>query len=132
MTKYLVCILTILMLSSCKKRELQVLVAGQDCKYWLKLSDESKSQTIYYFDKSGKWSVFIRPYRSNTMKKYNGGDVMPVEKWSVIDDSILNIGGIGYAVTRISNKMIIIKNKHFKDTLVYLPSPPSIEENNSD
>ena len=98
MTKYLVCILTILMLSSCKKRELQVLVAGQDCKYWLKLSDESKSQTIYYFDRSGKWSVFI----------------------------------IGYAVTRISNKMIIIKNKHFKDTLVYLPSPPSIEENNSD
>lgn len=107
MTKYLVCILTILMLSSCKKRELQVLVAGQDCKYWLKLSDESKSQTIYYFDRSGKWSVFIRPYRSNTMKKYNGGDVMLVEKWSVIDDSILNIGGIGYAVTRISNKMII-------------------------
>ena len=42
------------------------------------------------------------------MKKYNGGDVMLVEKWSVIDDSILNIGGIGYAVTRISNKMIKI------------------------
>ena len=44
------------------------------------------------------------------MKKYNGGDVMLVEKWSVIDDSILNIGGIGYAVTKISNKMIIIKH----------------------
>ncbi len=52
------------------------------------------------------------------MKKYNGGDVMLVEKWSVIDDSILNIGGIGYAVTKISNKMIItLIPQHYSLTL---------------
>jgi hypothetical protein len=86
----------------------------------------------YYFDRHGKWFVFIKPYKSCAMSKYNGGDALLVEKWSVVRDSVLNIGGIEYRVTRISNERIIIENKYFKDTLVYMPFPPPIERRASE
>lgn len=132
MIRFLVYILITLMLASCKEKDLQMVIAGKNYKYWLKLSDKSKSQTFFYFNRDGNWSIFIKPYRSNTMKKYNGGDAILVENWSIINDSILNLGGIGYTVTQVSDEMIIIKNKYFKDTLIYIPSPPPIEKNNSD
>ena len=132
MIRFLVYILITLMLASCKEKDLQMVIAGKNYKYWLKLSDKSKSQTFFYFNRDGKWSIFIKPYRSSTMKKYNGGDAILVENWSIINDSILNLGGIGYTVTQVSDEMILIKNKYFKDTLIYIPSPPPIEKNNSD
>ena len=132
---YITCMglcMIIFILASCKKDDLQFVIAGKDNKYWKRIPDKGRSQTFYYFDRHGKWFVFIKPYKSCAMSKYDGGDALLVEKWSVVRDSVLNIGGIEYRVTRISNERIIIENKYFKDTLVYMPFPPPIERRASE
>ena len=111
---------------SCKKNSIEMTIAGRNHRYWLKKSHAEKSQVYYYFDRQGRWYVYERAYKANVLTKYDGGDIMLIEKWSLINDTTINIGGVEYSIRECNDTLLVIKNSMFTDTLICLKSLPLV------
>lgn len=53
MIRFLVYILITLMLASCKEKDLQMVIAGKNYKYWLKLSDKASHRHFFILTEMG-------------------------------------------------------------------------------
>ena len=111
---------------SCKKNSIEMTIAGGNHRYWLKKSHAEKSQVYYYFDRQGRWYVYERAYKASVLTKYDGGDIMLIEKWSLINDTTINIGGMEYCIRECSDTLLVIKSPMFTDTLMSLDLYPSV------
>lgn len=112
-------------MTSCMEKSLPRTLHGGSFRYWQIIDRRSFSRNeemYYYFDKYGKYVIFI--YRRNNLHEYNSGDELytPVWKWN---DSILTIGDCEYYIQEIKNNRILIKYMLFNimetDTLEALP-----------
>lgn len=112
----------VLSMLSCKKNYIEMTIAGRNHRYWLKKSQDTKSQVYYYFDRQGRWYVYERAYKASVLTKYDGGDIMLIEKWSLINDTTINIGGMEYCIRECNDTLLVIKNSMFTDTLICLKS----------
>ena len=101
-------------------------IAGRNHRYWLKKSHATKSQVYYYFDNQGRWYVYVRAYKASVLTKYDGGDIMLNEKWSLINDTTINIGGMEYCIRECNDTLLVIKNSMSIDTLICLKSLPFV------
>ena len=110
----------------CKKNYIEMTIAGRNHRYWLKKSHVTKSQVYYYFDRQGRWYVYERAYKASVLTKYDGGDIMLIEKWSLINDTTINIGGMEYCIRECNDTLLVIKNSMFTDTLICLKSLPLV------
>ena len=111
---------------SCKKNSIEMTIAGRNHRYWLKKSHITKCQVYYYFDRQGRWYVYERAYKARVLTKYDGGDIMLIEKWSLINDTTINIGGMEYGIRECNDTLLVIKNSMFTDTLICLKSLPFV------
>ena len=111
---------------SCKKNSIEMTIAGRNHRYRLKKSHAEKSQVYYYFDRQGRWYVYERAYKANVLTKYDGGDIMLIEKWSLINDTTINIGGMEYCIRECNDTLLVIKSSMFTDTLICLKSLPLV------
>ena len=116
----------VLSMLSCKKNYIEMTIAGKDHRYWLKKSNITKSQVYYYFDRQGRWYIYDRAYKASVLTKYDGGDIMLIEKWSLINDTTINIGGMEYCIRECNDTLLVIKNSMSIDTLICLKSLPLV------
>lgn len=124
--KYIVVLCVVLGMLSCKKNYIEMTIAGENHRYWLKKSHITKSQVYYYFDRQGKWYVYERAYKARVLTKYDGGDIMLIEKWSLMNDTTINIGGVEYSIRECNDTLLVIKSSRWIDTLICLKSQPLV------
>ncbi|WP_044077551.1 hypothetical protein [Prevotella sp. oral taxon 317] len=124
--KYIIVFCVMLSMLSCKKNSIEMTIAGRNHRYWLKKSHAEKSQVYYYFDRQGRWYVYERAYKANVLTKYDGGDIMLIEKWSLINDTTINIGGMEYCIRECNDTLLVIESSMFTDTLMSLDLYPSV------
>ena len=124
--KYIIVFFVALSLLSCKKNYTEMIIAGRSHRYWLMKSQDTKSQFYYYFDRQGRWYVYVRAYKTSVLTKYDGGDIMLIEKWSLINDTTINIGGMEYCIRECNDTLLVIKSSMFTDTLICLKSLPLV------
>ena len=115
-----------LSLLSCKKNYTEMIIAGRSHRYWLMKSQDTKSQFYYYFDRQGRWYVYVRAYKTSVLTKYDGGDIMLIEKWSLMNDTTINIGGVEYSIRECNDTLLVIKSSRWIDTLICLKSQPLV------
>ena len=124
--KHIIVFWVALSMLSCKKNNIEMTIADRNHRYWLKKSHAEKSQVYYYFDRQGRWYVYVRAYQASVLTKYDGGDIMLIEKWSLMNDTTINIGGVEYSIRECNDTLLVIKNSMFTDTLICLKSLPSV------
>ena len=124
--KYIIVFFVALSLLSCKKNYTEMIIAGRGHRYWLMKSQDTKSQFYYYFDRQGRWYVYVRAYKTSVLTKYDGGDIMLIEKWSLINDTTINIGGMEYCIRECSDTLLVIESSMSIDTLMSLNLYPSV------
>ncbi len=103
-----------------------MIIAGRSHRYWLMKSQDTKSQFYYYFDRQGRWYVYVRAYKTSVLTKYDGGDIMLIEKWSLMNDTTINIGGVEYSIRECNDTLLVIKSSRWIDTLICLKSQPLV------
>lgn len=116
--KYIIVFCVLLSMLSCKKNYIEMTIAGRNHRYWLKKSHTTKSQAYYYFDRQGRWYIYDRAYKASVLTKYEGGDIMLIEKWSLTNDTTINIGGMEYCIRECNDTLLVIKNSMSIDTLI--------------
>ena len=124
--KHIIVFCVVLSMLSCKKNNIEMTIAGRNHRYWLKKSHAEKSQVYYYFDRQGRWYVYVRAYQASVLTKYDGGDIMLNEKWSLINDTTINIGGMEYGIRECNDTLMVIKSSMSIDTLICLKSLPFV------
>lgn len=111
-------LLLIIVLSSCikdRKKELTYFLTNDSCKYWdmvynPSFYDKSKSKTFpyfcYSFDKSKNW--YFYSYDKGKRKPYEQHDIVITQRWSLISDTSIMLGGKMYKIEKLT-----------KDTFIY-------------
>lgn len=114
MNRFLFFLLILFLFFSCKEKK-ENLIAGSEYKYWLCLSNDTKikSQIFYYFDRAGKWLVFVKDI-DGKFNKFNGGDVYFIETWNLINDSVIDIGSEKYKIEILNSNQLILQNNNKK------------------
>ncbi len=95
-------------------------IAGTDYKLWRQVKDSTyhKGLTTYYwyFDKKGKWQVYVKYKNDNKIVKPNLGDVVLIEKWSINNGSVI-IGGKSYKIMMLNDTCFSFKDSSKNTTI---------------
>jgi hypothetical protein len=117
---------------SCKKEintEKLVYDGGKGFKYWLIESNTISDSGIHffvYFDKNGKWlSFYINPIGKFVENK-SPDDVIMNNKWSLLNDSVIMLGGRPFKLIKITEDTMVIYNDRLKEKSVYVVAPENL------
>jgi len=119
----------LLCIMSCSKRYDRLkLIAGDSCQYWYHVNTDSLSKTkfFYFFDREGKFVILEQRQADKKCYLYDGDDVVYIPTWHLVNDSVINIGGLNRDLTIVNDTFIIITahNKfHWVDTLYKVTDP---------
>jgi len=111
---------------SCMHQDKKWIISGNSGKYWdiyrMRERNYLKARYGYYFKNNGECIYYS--YSKNNINgnfkrdKFDFGDVIYTEKWSMKMDSVINILGIDYKISHLSkDKFIIVNVANNKDTI---------------
>lgn len=97
------------------------LIAGDSCHYWYHANSDSMDNTkyYYYFNRKGKCVILEERYADKKCYLYDGDDADYIPTWSLVNDSVINMGGLDRDLKIVNDTFLIITtNKyHWVDTL---------------
>ena len=116
----------ILCIHSCHRDNKEILHGG-NYKYWYFKEKGWNVPLFYYFDDTGKWTIFVA-YKTG-FEEYDGGyDVIYKKRWEIKNDSILNINGFDLDILEINDDSIVIRNDYQQRTIYAAPDSMIPEE----
>lgn len=104
------------LLFSCEKSRKEI-IHGGSYKYWLEKDRTFPCKLYNYFDKEGKWTVYLSG-ANGPFEEYNGYDNLIRKKWDIIDDSIMIISATKAKIVEINEDMFILKYPTKLDTFI--------------
>ena len=99
---------------SCRK-DIEKIICNEKSKYWNVYRNGAPSNTIYYFDKQGKWMI-CEPDPFTGVRNVCS-DVLYECRWKLEDDTLLYLGGDKYSIIESQSNVMVIRNTYRKDTL---------------
>lgn len=118
--KYFYSLLVIAILVSCNKQSeksrIEDILASNDFKYWIvvpKTSEESVLIRIIYFDRDHFSLALFYSTKMNKILEPEFDDVFYDPYWEVVNDSIVNIGGLNYKINVLTkDSMLLVSNSN--------------------
>ena len=113
---------------SCSKGYDRVeLIAGDSCQYWYHANSDPyiKTKYFWFFDRKGKRVILEERYADKKCYLYDGGDVEYIPTWSLVNDSVIEMGGLNRKLTIVNDTFLIITTDefHWVDTLYKVTDP---------
>ena len=113
---------------SCSKGYDRVeLIAGDSCQYWYRAHFDPNVKTKFYiyFDRKGKKYTLEERYADKKCYLHDGGDVVVIPTWSLVNDSVIKMGGLNRKLTIVNDTFLIITTgeNHWVDTLYKVTDP---------
>ena len=120
--------LLLLCVMSCSKGYDRVdLIAGDSCQYWYRAHFDPNVKTKFYiyFDRKGKKYTLEERYADKKCYLHDGGDVVVIPTWSLVNDSVIKMGGLNRKLTIVNDTFLIITTgeNHWVDTLYKVTDP---------
>ena len=114
--------LLLLCVMSCSKGYDRVeLIAGDSCQYWYRAHFDPNVKTKFYiyFDRKGKKYTLEERYADKKCYLYEIDDVEVIPTWSLVNDSVIEMGGLNRKLTIVNDTFLIITTDefHWVDTL---------------
>ena len=118
---------------SCSKRYDKVrLIAGDSYQYWFCVNSDSDVKTKFYiyFDRKGKKYTIEERYSDKKCYLYDGGDVETIPTWSLVNDSVIEMGRLNRKLTIVNDTFLIITADEFRwvDTLYKVTDPSLLKK----
>ena len=122
MQKVYISLFIVLLFSCCSKGYDRVeLIAGDSCQYWYYANSDPDIKTKFYiyFDRKGKNYTLEERYADKKCYLHDGGDVVVIPTWSLVNDSVIEMGGLNRKLTIVNDTFLIITTDefHWVDTL---------------
>lgn len=110
--KYLIIIFIscFLLLSACKQ-DLNKKITGKNKKVWECCENMSPEGYYYSFGADGSWFILYKDIDGH-FRKLDTGDNILYEKWKLIGDSIIYIGGHKFNIRSITNKEMLLERNN--------------------
>ena len=113
---------------SCSKGDDKVsLIAGTSCQYWYHVNSDPMDNTkyFYYFDRDGKCVILEERYADKKCYLYDVDDVEYIPTWSLVNDSVINLGGLNRNLTIVNDTFLImtVDKYHWVDSLYKVTNP---------
>ena len=117
-----------MLFSCCSKGYDRVrLIAGDSCQYWYYANSDPDIKTKFYiyFDRKGKKYTIEERYADMKCYLHDGGDVVVIPTWSLVNDSVIEMGGLNRKLTIVNDTFLIITTDefHWVDTLYKVTDP---------
>ena len=117
-----------MLFSCCSKGYDRVkLIAGDSCQYWYYAHFDPgvKTKFYIYFDRKGKKYTIEERYADKKCYLHDGGDVVVIPTWSLVNDSVIKMGGLNRKLTIVNDTFLIITTgeNHWVDTLYKVTDP---------
>ena len=128
MQKVYISLFIVVLFSCCSKGYDRVkLIAGDSCQYWYYANSDPyvKTKSYMYFDRKGKCVALEERYADKKCYLYDGGDVEYIPTWSLVNDSVIELGGLNRHLTVVNDTFLIITTDefHWVDTLYKVTDP---------
>ena len=128
MQKVYISLFIVLLFSCCSKGYDRVeLIAGDSCQYWYRAHFDPNVKTKFYiyFDRKGKKYTIEERYADKKCYLHDGGDVVVIPTWSLVNDSVIEMGGLNRKLTIVNDTFLIITTDefHWVDTLYKVTDP---------
>lgn len=121
--------LFLLCVMSCSKGYDRVkLIAGDSCQYWYfaNFDPDVKTKFYVYFDRKGKlYSIEERYADKKFYLLHDWDDVVTIPTWSLVNDSVIEMGGLNRKLTVVNDTFLIITTDrfHWVDSLYKVTDP---------
>ena len=117
-----------MLFSCCSKGYDRVeLIAGDSCQYWYYANSDPDIKTKFYiyFDRKGKKYTLEERYADKKCYLYEIDDVEVIPTWSLVNDSVIEMGGLNRKLTIVNDTFLIITTDefHWVDTLYKVTDP---------
>ena len=119
----------LLCVMSCSKGYDRVkLIAGDSCQYWYfaNFDPDVKTKFYVYFDRKGKLHSIEERYADKKFYLlHDWDDVVTIPTWSLVNDSVIEMGGLNRKLTVVNDTFLIITTDrfHWVDTLYKVTDP---------
>ena len=128
MQKVYISLFIVLLFSCCSKGYDRVkLIAGDSCQYWYYANSDPDIKTKFYiyFDRKGKNYTLEERYADKKCYLHDGGDVVVIPTWSLVNDSVIEMGGLNRKLTIVNDTFLIITTDEDRwvDTLYKVTDP---------
>ena len=128
MQKVYISLFIVLLFSCCSKGYDRVeLIAGDSCQYWYYANSDPDIKTKFYiyFDRKGEKYTLEERYANKKCYLHDGGDVVVIPTWSLVNDSVIELGGLNRHLTVVNDTFLIITTDefHWVDTLYKVTDP---------
>ena len=128
MQKVYISLFIVLLFSCCSKGYDRVeLIAGDSCQYWYYANSDPDIKTKFYiyFDRKGKKYTLEERYADKKCYLYEIDDVEVIPTWSLVNDSVIEMGGLNRKLTIVNDTFLIITTDkfHWVDTLYKVTDP---------
>ena len=128
MQKVYISLFIVLLFSCCSKGYDRVeLIAGDSCQYWYYANSDPDIKTKFYiyFDRKGKKYTIEERYADKKCYLHDGGDVVVIPTWSLVNDSVIEMGGLNRKLTIVNDTFLIITTDEDRwvDTLYKVTDP---------
>ena len=128
MQKVYISLFIVVLFSCCSKGYDRVeLIAGDSCQYWYRAHFDPNVKTKFYiyFDRKGKKYTLEERYADKKCYLHDGGDVVVIPTWSLVNDSVIKLGGFNRKLTIVNDTFLIITTgeNHWVDTLYKVTDP---------
>ena len=128
MQKVYISLFIVLLFSSCSKGYDRVeLIAGDSCQYWYHANSDPyiKTKYFWFFDRKGKRVILEERYADKKCYLYEIDDVVVTPRWSLVNDSVIKMGGFNRKLTIVNDTFLIITTDedHWVDTLYKVTDP---------
>ena len=100
----------ILILSACKQ-DLNKKISGTKYKIWECCENMSLEGYYYSFWSNGSWFILYKDIDGN-FRKLDTGDNILYEKWKLMEDCVIFIGGHKFMIRRITNKEMLLERNN--------------------
>ena len=128
MQKVYISLFIVVLFSCCSKGYDRVeLIAGDSCQYWYYANSDPDIKTKFYiyFDRRGKKYTLEERYADKKCYLYEIDDVEVIPTWSLVNDSVIKMGGLNRKLTIVNDTFLIITTDefHWVDTLYKVTDP---------
>jgi len=128
MQKVYISLFIVVLFSCCSKGYDRVkLIAGDSCQYWYYANSDPyvKTKYFWFFDRKGKCVTLEERYADKKCYLHDGGDVEIIPTWSLVNDSVIELGGLNRHLTVVNDTFLIITTDefHWVDTLYKVTDP---------
>ena len=100
---------------------------GDSCQYWYYANSDPDIKTKFYiyFDRKGKKYTLEERYADKKCYLYEIDDVEVIPTWSLVNDSVIEMGGLNRKLTIVNDTFLIITTDkfHWVDTLYKVTDP---------